>query len=53
MEEPGLMRLDPTMCITVRARSHLIELPWWQGEKTKISKAGFGSVSSYMAMSGG
>ncbi|KAI9781410.1 MAG: hypothetical protein M1839_006004 [Geoglossum umbratile] len=32
MEEPGLLSLDPTMCITVRARNYLVGLPWWQGE---------------------
>ncbi|KAH0543503.1 hypothetical protein FGG08_002171 [Glutinoglossum americanum] len=52
MEEPGLSILDPTMCITVRARSHLVELPWWQGE-TKLSKAEIGDPDSYMAISGG
>lgn len=46
MKEPGLLSLDPTFCISVRAREHLETLPWWvRSEEAPTSSVHLG-VSS-------
>lgn len=40
MKEPGLLSLDATFCISIRAREHLETLPWW----TKSQEASTSSV---------
>lgn len=43
MKEPGLLSLDPTFCISIRAREHLETLPWWiKSQEASTSSMGSG-----------
>ena len=48
MKEPGLQRIDPTLCISIRARQHLESMPWRQ-DLSATPQDGSGDMQKQMA----